>query len=238
MPPVADLLGRATEGFIDVPDGKVWYQSVGEGEPLLLLHGGPGAGSTYLERLMSLAESGFQVVRYDQLGCGKSEQPDDPSLWTVDHFVKEVDVVRETLGFEKMHVIGQSWGSFLALEYALTYPERLQTVTLYSGAASTMQCFEGMTRLRHQLPAEIVDRLQQYEDAGDYEHPQYLADIQILLDRHLCRVQPWPDELVRSMEDMGTSVYNTMWGPNEFTLTGNLTSWDRRDRLGEIETPA
>jgi proline iminopeptidase len=234
---IAEVVARATEGFIAVPDGNVWYQTVGDGEPLLLLHGGPGATSTYLEALMALADAGYQVVRYDQLGSGKSDQPDDPSLWTVDHFVEELEVVRAALGFEKMHLLGQSWGSFLALEYALRYPQHLQTMTLYSGAASTLQCFEGMNSLRHQLPAETVTAMARYEATEDYENPEYLAAVQILLDRHLCRVQPWPDELTRSMENMGTAVYNTMWGPNEFTLTGNLASWDRRDRLGEIDIP-
>lgn len=234
---VADLLARATEGFIEVPDGRVWYQSVGEGEPLLLLHGGPGATSTYLEALMALADEGFQVVRYDQLGSGQSDRPADTSLWTVDHFVQEVDVVRAALGFEKMHLLGQSWGSFLALEYALRFPQHLATVTLYSGAAATLQCHDGMQMLLHQLPEATVARMKAFEAVGDYDNPAYLADVQILLDRHLCRVQPWPDELTRAMNNMGTAVYNTMWGPNEFTLTGNLATWDRRDRLGEIDTP-
>jgi proline iminopeptidase len=237
MTAVGDALARATEGFIDVPDGNVWYQSVGEGEPLLLLHGGPGATSTYFEALMPLCEQGYQVVRYDQLGSGKSNQPDDPSLWTVDHFCKEVDVVREALGFEKMHLLGQSWGSFLALEYALTFPNRLQTMTLYSGAASTLECFAGMNRLRAQLPPETIAAMARYEAAEDYDNPAYLAAVQILLDRHLCRVQPWPGELTRSMQEIGLSVYNTMWGPNEFTLTGTLASWDRRERLNEIDIP-
>jgi proline iminopeptidase len=237
MTAVADVLARATEGFIDVPGGKVWYQSAGNGEPLLLLHGGPGATAIYLEALMPLCEQGYQVVRYDQLGSGRSDRPDDPSLWTVDHFCREVEVVRQALGFEKMHVLGQSWGSFLALEYALSHPDRLQTMTLYSGAASTMQCFEGMNRLRAQLPPETIAAMDRFEAAGDYENSDYLTAVQILLDRHLCRVQPWPDELIRSMENMGVSVYKTMWGPNEFTLTGTLASWDRSDRLSEIDTP-
>lgn len=234
---IAEVLARATEGFIEVPDGKVWYQTVGQGEPLLLLHGGPGATSTYLEAFMALADQGYQVVRYDQLGSGRSDQPDDTSLWTVDHFVRELDVVRTALGFERMHLLGQSWGSFLALEYALRSPRYLQTLTLYSGAASTLQCFDGMNSLRYQLPPETVATMARHEAACDYENPEYLTAVQILLDRHLCRVQPWPDELTRSMENMGTAVYNTMWGPNEFTLTGSLASWDRRDRLGEIDIP-
>lgn len=234
---VEEILAHASEGTIEVPGGKVWCQSAGDGEPLLLLHGGPGAGSTYLEALMSLANEGYQVVRYDQLGCARSDHPDDTSLWTVDRFAKEVDIVRAALGFERMHLLGQSWGSFLALEYALRYPEHLRTVTLYSGAASALQCHEGMQRLLHELPAETVATMKRYEAAGDYETPEYLAAMQILLDRHLCRLDPWPDELTRSLSEMGTAVYNTMWGPNEFTLTGNLASWDRRDQLGEIDIP-
>jgi proline-specific peptidase len=237
MTAAADVLARATEGFIDVPGGNVWFQSAGDGEPLLLLHGGPGATSIYLEALMKLSDQGYQVVRYDQLGSGQSDIPDDTSLWTVDHFCREVDVVRLALGFEKMHLLGQSWGSFLALEYALTYPERLQTLTLYSGAASTLQCFDGMNSLRAQLPSETIETLAAFEAAEDYDNPEYLAAVQILLDRHLCRVHPWPDELTRSMAKMGVSVYNTMWGPNEFTLTGTLAAWDRSDRLDEIDIP-
>ncbi len=237
MTAIADVLAQATEGYIDVPDGRVWYQSVGEGEPLLLLHGGPGATSTYLEALMPLANQGYQVVRYDQLGSGQSDKPDDTSLWTVDHFVSELDVVRAALGFETMHLLGQSWGAFLALEYALRFPQHLQTITLYSGAASTVQCHDGMQMLLEQLPAETVATMRTYEAAEDYHNPEYLAAVQILMDTHLCRVQPWPDELTRSMESIGAAVYNTMWGPNEFTLTGNLISWDRRDRLDEIDTP-
>lgn len=237
MSSLTEVLASATEGYIDVPDGKVWYQSAGSGEPLLLLHGGPGVTSTYLEKLMLLAHSGFQVVRYDQLGCGKSERPGDLSLLTVDHFREEVEAVRSALGFEKMHLLGQSWGSFLALEYSLFYQERLQTMTLYSGAASTMECFDGMNMLRNQLPAETVERMKVYEAAEDYDNPAYLADVQILLDRHLCRLKPWPDELLRTQEEISAPVYNTMWGPNEFTLTGNLATWDRTDRLGEVSTP-
>ena len=237
MNTAAKVLEQATEGFIDVPDGKVWCQSAGDGDPLLLLHGGPGANSIYLESLMSLADCGYTVVRYDQLGCGQSDQPDDTSLWTVDHFVEEVDVVRSALGFETMHLLGQSWGAFLALEYALRFPQYLKTVTLYSGAASTIQCHDGMQRLLHQLPPKTVSLMKQCEAVGDYDNPDYLAAVQILLDRHLCRLDPWPPELVRSMQTMGEAVYHTMWGPNEFTLTGNLSSWDRRDRLGEIELP-
>lgn len=228
---------EATEGFIDTPDGRLWYQSAGTGEPLLLLHGGPGGSSTYLEALMQLANAGYRVVRYDQLGCGRSDRPDDPSLWTAERFAREVDLVRSALQFERMHLLGQSWGSFLALQYMLDYPRHLQTVTLYSGTASAMQCYEGMQMLIEQLPAEHRESFRRHEAAGEYEDPEYQETIRLLMNRHVCRLNPWPSELVKSQEEAGTQVYNTMWGPNEFTLTGNLRTWDQRDRLGEIDLP-
>lgn len=228
---------RRTEGFVDVGPGQVWYESVGEGPAILLLHGGPGASSDYLVPLMKLAEDGYRVVRYDQLGSRRSDKPEDVSNWVVPRFVEEVETVRRELGLGKMRLIGQSWGSFLALEYALHYQQHLQSLVLYSGAASTAQCVAGMNTLRAQLPPESVAILDRYEATGETSNPEYLAAIEVLYRRHLCRVDPYPPYFQESMEHMALPVYNTMWGPNEFTCTGNLMEWERRDRLSEIRVP-
>jgi proline-specific peptidase len=105
------------EGKITVEDGyQVWYRRNGSGGvPLLILHGGPGAGHDYLEPLEALG-SARPVIFYDQLGCGRSERPDDPSRWTIKRFVAEIDAVRRALDLEKIHLLGQSWGGWLAIE--------------------------------------------------------------------------------------------------------------------------
>lgn len=226
-----------TEGYIDVGPGRVWYESVGVGPAILLLHGGPGASSDYLVPLMDLAADGYRVVRYDQLGSRRSDKPEDVGLWIVPRFVDEAEAVRRALGLGKMRLIGQSWGSFLALEYALHHQKHLQCLVLYSGAASTEQCVAGMNSLRAQLPAESIAILDRYESSGEIDNPDYVAAIEILYRRHLCRVNPYPPHLQEAMEHMAAPVYNTMWGPNEFTCTGNLMEWERRDRLGEIDVP-
>jgi proline iminopeptidase len=98
-----------TEGRVEVPGGRVWYQIVGAdrpGVPLLCLHGGPGMPHDYLEPLADLAAS-RPVIFYDQLGCGRSDQPDDDSLWTTDRFVEELAVVRDALGLEFGPVTGR-----------------------------------------------------------------------------------------------------------------------------------
>src|SRR5262245_56578273 len=98
------------EGYLQVPGGRVWYRIVGSGHrtPLLLLHGGPGAPSYYLEPLAKLAAD-RPVVFYDQLGCGRSDQPNDSTLWTIDHFVAELAEVRKQLGLGRVHLLGTSW---------------------------------------------------------------------------------------------------------------------------------
>jgi proline iminopeptidase len=225
------------QGYIDVGPGNVWFEGAGEGTPLLLLHGGPGASSDYLKPLMALAENGYQVIRYDQLGSYMSDKPDDPSLWQVPRFVEEVETVRRALGIESMHLLGQSWGSFLALEYALHYQQHLRGLVLASGAASTAECVAGMNSLRAQLPAETQLILAKYEESGEISNPEYLAAIDVLYHRHLCRLDPYPVDFQVSLERVAMPVYETMWGPNEFTCTGNLQSWDRTNRLGEINVP-
>lgn len=226
------------QGYVQVAEGRVWYESAGSGpRTLLLLHGGPGGNCEDLEPLLDLAEEGFRVVRYDQLGSWRSDQPDDVSLWRVPRFVDEVEAVRKALDLGQMHLLGQSWGAFLALEYALHHSANLRSLTLASGAASTRQCVAAMNRWREQLPAETQAMMARYEAAEDYQNPEYLAGVEELYRRNLCRVWPWPEPLQRAIQHVAGPVYNTMWGPNEFTCTGNLIEFDRTDRLGEIDVP-
>ncbi len=114
-----DFLRR--EALVDVPGGRVWTLTVNPeapGTPLLVVHGGPGATHDYLSNLAALADE-RPVVFYDQLGCGASDRPGDPSLWTVDRAVDELSAVREALGLDRVHLLGQSWGGALVVSYVL-----------------------------------------------------------------------------------------------------------------------
>ena len=127
MPDIPDTAYPVTEGYIPFRGYRTWYRMVANGEepgkfPLLALHGGPGATHDYLEPLEAMAATGRRVIFYDQLGCGNSDQPHDPSLWTIPLFVAEVGAIRSALGFDHVHLLGQSWGGQLALEYMLTRP--------------------------------------------------------------------------------------------------------------------
>ena len=229
---------KIEEGKINVDGYQIWYRRIGNGGiPLLTLHGGPGAGHDYLEPLERLATD-RSVIFYDQLGCGKSDQPDDRSLWQIERFVAEVNTVRQSLGLEQIHLLGQSWGGWLAIEYMLSHPQGVVSLILASTSASLPQFVAETTRLKAELPLEIYQTLQRYEAMGDYHHPDYEAAVLEFYKRHVCRLDPWPEPLLHTIANLnGNAVYETMNGPNEFIVIGNLKNWDRTDRLGEISVP-
>lgn len=115
---------------IEVDGYKVVAYSFGSGpETLFCLNGGPGLPCDYLREAHScLIDKGYRVVAFDQLGTGASDRPTDPSLWTIGRYVEETETVRKALGLGKVHMLGHSWGGWLAIDYALTYPENLQTL--------------------------------------------------------------------------------------------------------------
>jgi proline-specific peptidase len=202
-----------------------------------VLHGGPGAGHDYLEPLEELATD-RPVVFYDQLGCGKSDKPDDLSLWRMERFVAEVDTVRQALGLKEIHLLGQSWGGMLAIEYMLTRPSGIVSLTLASAAASLSQAEAEFSRLRAELPPETKETLQRYEAVQDYQNPEYEAAILQFYRRHMFRPAELPEPLLRTIANQAVNpAGETMEGPSPFVLTGNLRDWDRTDRLGEISAP-
>jgi len=188
--------------------------------PLLCLHGGPGGSHRPLTALAPLADE-RRVVFYDQLGSGESSRPDDPSLWTVETFVEQLQSVRDELGLERIHLFGSSWGGMLALEYAFTKPAGLASLTLNSTPTSAPRWAVEAERLFAALPPGLDEK------AAEAEFKR----------RHICRLDPEPEVLTESRKTWNTQVYETMWGPNEFTVTGTLKEWDVIGGLGELDVP-
>ncbi len=234
-----------TEGHIGYAGGETWYRIVGDGEesgklPLLALHGGPGALHDYLEPLGELAATGRRVIFYDQIGCGQSWTEEKPAdFWTVELFVREVQAVRDALGLDRVHLFGSSWGGMLAMEYALTKPSGVASLVLSSSPASIPQWEAETGRLRRELPADVQAVLDEHEAAGTLDSPEYEAASMEFYKRHVCRVDPFPDFVLRTFAGLAEhpDVYMTMQGPNEFVITGTLKHWDITDRLGEIDLP-
>lgn len=232
-------INKPHAGHIAVPGGRVWYEMVGQdrpGVPVLVLQGGPGAPHDYMRPLAVLADE-RPVVFYDQLGAGKADRPADASLWRVERFVEELSRVWQALGWDQAHILGHSWGGMLAVDFALTRPEGLASLILDNAPLSIPRRIQDVIACRLGLPADVRAVLDQHEAAGTISSEAYQAALELFYQRHLCRLSPWPDALVRAFVGLNPAIYETMQGPSELVWTGNLRDYDRTPRLHELAVP-
>ena len=224
---------------VEVDGFKVVAYSFGAGEETVFcLNGGPGLPCDYLREAHScLIDQGYRVVAFDQLGTGASNRPTDEALWTIDRYVEETETVRQALGLGRVHLLGHSLGGWLAIDYALKYPQNLITLILEDTVADMPHLVSELERLRTALGSETVTMMQRHEAEGSIDHPEYLAAITILNYRHVCRLSEWPAPVRRSLDDWNMGPYLTMQGPNEFLYTGNLKDWNRIPDLHRLDMP-
>ncbi len=235
---------------VSTPAGtwRVWTKRIGNNPDLklLLLHGGPGCTHEYLEACDSyLPAAGIEYYYYDQLGSGRSDQPDEPSLWELDRFVDEVEQVRQALGLERNNFVlyGQSWGGILALEYALRYQANLRGLVI-SNMMSSAPAYNAYARqvLMPGMDQTALAEIQSLESSGNTEDPRYM---QLLNEQHYVHhilrmpVADWPDPVQRAFAHINPSIYVSMQGPSELGITDDakLATWECTDRLATIEVP-
>ena len=213
--------------------------SEGDGDDVMLVvHGGPGVPCDYLrDAHLGYADEGFRVVSWDQLGCGESDQPDDASLWTVERYVEEVETVRSTLGLGRVFLVGNSWGGMLGLEYCLAYPDNVTCFVCSSIAFDFPPIQAGFVRCKQNLGDETVRMMARRESEGTTDHPEYVAAQTILLHRHMCRMETWPEPVQRSLDNVGLGPLQRMFGPHLFNCTGTLRTFDRMADLERVTTP-
>jgi proline iminopeptidase len=118
------------EGFVSVNGARLYYRIVGSGEPLVMVHGGPGSNMLHLLPYCDTLSNEFKLIYYDQRGCGKSSPlSDSQSVSWKDH-LEDLEGLRKVFGLEKMNLFGHSWGGGLVMLYAITYPERVRRLII------------------------------------------------------------------------------------------------------------
>ena len=223
---------------IAVPGGRVWFTRVGGGPglPLLVVHGGPGLPHSYLSSLKRLANE-REVVFWDQLGCGNSECPSNVDLWTMERSVAEMDAVVQAVGLQRFHIFGNSWGAMLAQQYVLDVPSGAVSFTISNSTASIPRFADNVIRLKSELDPATQAAIDRHEAAGTTGSAEYQAAITTWNETYLCRRLPWPRELYEASRDMGSEIFETMFGPSDFRIVGTIRDWDVVDRLTEIAIP-
>ncbi|MUI15804.1 proline iminopeptidase-family hydrolase [Massilia dura] len=219
---------------------KVWTKKIGNGAvKVLLLHGGPGFSHDYLEAMESfLPQAGIEMYHYDQLGCGNSDRPEDSSLWTLPRYMTELEEVRKGLGLDRFVLYGHSWGGLLAIEYALRHQQHLRGLVISNMTAGIQSVLRRLETIKRQLPANVLAQLEELETRGAYDTPAYEEIMMTYLyPQAICRIQPWPEAVMRAFGRVNKKIYNQMQGASEFVINGNLKDWERWDRLPEIKVP-
>jgi proline iminopeptidase len=227
----------AGEQRLAVPDGSIWYKKsgTGTGAPVLLLHGGPGFNSFYLKSLEALGDD-RPVVRYDQLGGGKSDRLSDTATFNIPHFVAELDSLRAHLGYDRVHLYGHSWGTILAVEYYRAHPEHVISLTLGSAALDIPAWERNARRLVGTLSDSSQRAIKTREAEGKFDAPDYQAALGEFYSLYVWR-KPIPADLDSTLATANQDIYMYMQGPSEFTVTGTLKRYDAKPFLPRIKVP-
>jgi proline iminopeptidase len=237
------------EGFVDANGVMIYYISFGHGEPLMVVHGGPGASHDYfLPYLLPLARH-HRLIFIDERGSGRSQKLEDPSGYTVENMVEDAETVRKALALGKMSLLGHSYGGVLAQAYALKYQRNLSHLVLGSTFCSTKAMNEVFQRMKQKMSPDLRARIDKMESQGlfghgkAYEQNRYTDDYMIAAwgEGYLPYLyQNHPDPNYDPVENgkMSWDLYREMWGSHgEFVIDGNLKSVEYTDRLATIKVP-
>ena len=241
---------KIESGFVDANGVLIYYEALGHGQPLLILHGGPGASHDYfLPYLLPLARTN-RVVFIDERGSGKSEKLEDPKGYTVENMVEDVEAVRQHLDLGKMNLLGHSFGGVLARGLRVEVPgqpcapDSRQHVPQHESAERGVPPDEGA----HDAGAAQPDRR---DGEGGAVRPRQGVRAGPLHDglhdrgmgRRLLPVRlsapPGPRGTIpTNTAGMAWDLYREMWGSHgEFIVDGNLASVEYADRLPSITVP-
>lgn len=143
---VVEEATKSEEKTIEINGVNHFVKIMGTGKPIIILHGGPGLFHNYLvDGFKSLAKN-HQLFFYDQRGCGKTDFPTDTTSINIENYVEDLNSLINELKLEKPHIIGHSWGSVLAVEYAKKYQSNIDRLVLASPAPINEKYFDQMYR--------------------------------------------------------------------------------------------
>ena len=235
------------EGFVDVDGLFLYYTEIGHGEPLIVLHGGPGGNHNYfLPYLLPLARTN-RLIFMDERGSGRSGKLQDPSRYTVENMAADVEALRQALGLGSISVLGHSYGGVVAQAYALKYPKNLSHLIVGSAFDSTRELNRVLAELKTKIDPVHLKRIEELEKEGLFnkgklwEHGRYPAEYTALVGE---AYYPWfyedhtTSNYNPSSFGLAWDVYREMSGSNgEFVIDGNMTSVEYADRLKTLRVP-
>jgi len=248
-PPAAAIDFPMHQGWVDARGVMIYYETVGRGAPIVIVHGGPGETHDYfLPYLLPLARRN-KLVFIDERGSGKSQQLEDPAGYTVENMVEDVEAVRQALVLGKITLLGHSYGGVLAQAYALKYQQNLTHLILCSTFPSTAEMNQVLAKIKQNMSPDLRARIYTLEKEGlfghgkPWEQGRYPEEYMIAAwgEGYFPYVYAnHPDPNYDPVDDgkIAWDVYREMWGSDgEFVIDGNLKSAEYVDKLSTIKVP-
>lgn len=224
------------EGFVKTANGQLYYQTMGQGDPVIVIHGGPGMDQGYLLPGMAALAQKHQVVFYDQLGCGRSAATViDESHITINSFVEDIETLRKALKFEKVTIVGHSWGGMLAMYYAVKYPKNIKKLVLMNTVTSAgMEEFLDEVEKRTMPSAGEFEKLKASQEFIDSD-PQAIAQYYRLFFQYYFHNPADLEKLNLQLESKGAATGVKVAKILEESIFGKFI--DQHDDLQKLKIP-
>jgi proline iminopeptidase len=232
---------HAAGAYAQVNGAKLWYESEGEGEPLLLVAGGPGDTHTTFHPFFSSLASEFRVIYFDALGAGKSDRAKSNKEYTFAREVEDLEGLRQALGLAQINLLGHSFGGMVAQAYALKYPQFVKRLiladTFHSGKMWQANNDSVNYEIRNQFP-ELWDDLQRVRKKGFRSNSSQQLGIYRKIPPGLFYFYE-PAKYKLLPEDPGNDqVYYAIAGEDaDFTIGGDIARLDFRPELHKLKMP-
>ncbi|MGE5796658.1 MAG: proline iminopeptidase-family hydrolase [Ignavibacteria bacterium] len=228
--------------YVLINGSKIWYETEGTGEPVLLIPGGPGNSHTYFHPWFSDLAENYKVIYFDAFGRGKSDRAKDSTEYTFNRDVEEIELLRKALGYEKWIIIGHSYGGMVAQDYALKYPGSIEKLvlsnSLYSGEMWQANNDNCNYELRNQYP-EIWEKLIKLREQGfhsssiEHQNAYNLPSGLLYYYDASNAAKATTDSLI-----INTTVYYTLVGDDgDFIIGGDVAKLDFRTKLKDTKIP-
>lgn len=235
-----NAMRNIAEGYMPFRKWHTYYRIVhgGNKTPIILLHGGPGSTHNYFEVLDCIADTGRDIIMYDQLGCGNSYVDNESALWRKETWIEELETLRNYLHLSETYLLGQSWGGMLEIAYMIDKrPEGIKGLVLSSTLSSASLWAHEQHRLISFMSEEDQKAIVNAEKNNDWNNEAYLKANDHFMKAHCADIKESDPECLRRKKKSGTESYLYAWGPNEYNPTGTLKDFEYTDKLNDISVP-
>lgn len=226
-----------TSGYIEIEEASLYFRTVGEGTPLVIVHGGPGMSHDYLApQFINLLSKDYRLIFYDQRGSGRSTGVKDTTRLTIEQFVEDLEEVRRTFNLGKMNLVGHSFGGLLAMYYAKTFPSQVKKLLLIDTAAASWELLfpyfrKTIADRRSDSSRKEMEKIEALENFGN--DPEIMERYWHLFFQPFFDNQALSDSLDFNIDEQWLANYRV----TSEHVQGNLGKYDIHDQLKSISCP-